>query len=91
MAAGLQHATGLIEVVSVRRCHMDDPDPIIVQEFVQVAIDPRNPQLPGRFACTVGRGAEQPDHLDPDATQRLDMHRADEAPADHGGRRALLG
>ncbi len=66
---------------------MDDPDPLIVQEFAQVGIDPRNPQPPGRFPGAVWCGAEHSDHIDPDATQRLDMHGADEAPADDGGRR----
>ena len=36
MAAGLQHAPGLVEMVSIGRCHVDDPDPIIVQEFAEV-------------------------------------------------------
>ena len=87
VTARLQHATRLLEVVRVGRGDVDDPDPLVGQEFVEVAIDPRDPQPAGHALGAVGRGAEQADHLDADPAQRLDVHRPDEAPADHGGPR----
>ena len=73
---------------SIRRGHVNDSHPPIVQQFVQVAVDTGNSQPPGRAFGSLGRRPQQADHLHPDSPQRLDVDRADEASADHGGRRA---
>ena len=64
---------------------MDRLDHRVAQQVGEVGVHAADAQPLGERPRSIGRGAEQSDHLDFDPPQRLGMDRADEAPADQRG------
>ena len=69
----------------VGRRDVDDVDPVVVEQLVQRGVGAADVDLLRAGGGAVARGAEQAGDVDADPAQGLDVHRADEAAADHGG------
>src|SRR6185369_17970403 len=64
---------------------VDDIDPVVVEQLVKGGVGAADVDLLRPGGGAVARGAEQAGNVDADPAQGLDVHRADEAAADHGG------
>ena len=70
----------VVEVVGRRQVH--DPHAVVVQHRLEALV---RLGKPGLLPRALGRGADDPDHVDADAAQSLDMDDADESGPDDGG------
>jgi hypothetical protein len=89
VAARLQYALGLFEVAGIRRGHVHCAHPVVAEQLVEIAVDPRNRQCIGYRLRSGRRRAQEPDYVDPDPPQSFDVNWTDKAPADHGGPRSI--